>query len=722
MSVAMPPIAARVASWNGKPTLFVNDEPLLPQLYALTDCPGGRWPWEETPKRHLRQFAEAGIRLFQVDIWLDQLFAEDDTRDLTLLRRQIATVRELRPDAAVFVRLHVNAAHAWNAAHPEECVAYANTAPRPLIPWGLHRPLDDDEQNALRHSLASSLWRDHAEARVRTLCQALAATPEGNAVAGFQPAGGVFGEWHQWGFIEHEPDSGPAMTRYFRDWLRARYGDDAALQAAWHDPAVTLATAAPPTLDERNAAADGIFRDPQRQRNVIDYADALMQCVAEDVILFCRAVKQSWPRPIVTGAFHGYFKMLFGRQATGGHLHVADVLRSPEVDYLSAPQSYHEHARPIGGSGESRGLLGPCLRHGKLWLDEMDQHTYLGTCHDWSRTSTLADDVALIRRNIVQPVTRGGGQWYYDFGPFNITGWWDDPVLMDEIRTLKRVLDERHARPFSRAADVLVLYDTDVFYGLANRWTVDCVSHTAVDELSAALLHTGVVYDDALLSELEELDYTRYRAVVFANTFLLTPRQQAFIRERVARDGRHLVWNYLPGYSDGQSLSLDRVSDVTGFGLRLVMPPGSPRLIVDQSPFAPAESGLWHAVPVPIINDIHADIFGRLTDVEGGAFGRKRFAEHTAWLCSFPIRSPDVLREVLRQAGAHIIGQANDVYHYGADMLCIHTADGGARALTLPNGRTLTLTLRPRSTVVLDGTTGALLIGDRADDHPPIKR
>jgi hypothetical protein len=59
-------------------------------------------------------------------------------------------------------------------------------------------------------------------------CKRLAATPEGGAVMGLHVSCGVYGEWHYWGFPDHDADTGPAMTRYFQAWLRNKYKTDVA--------------------------------------------------------------------------------------------------------------------------------------------------------------------------------------------------------------------------------------------------------------------------------------------------------------------------------------------------------------------------------------------------------------------------------------------------------------------------------------------------------------
>ncbi len=351
------PHTARVAERHGRPALFVNDQPVNPMFYALTDVPGGRWSWEEMPARNLRLFGEAGFTLFQVDLFLDQVWFADGTFDIAAARRQIRGVLDACPGAGVMIRLHVNAPKWWRDAHPEEWTRYADVPVQVEDEWGLRRILQYDVRPVNRVSLASQRWRDEITPRVAEFCRQLASVPEGDAVIGIQVGCGIYGEWHYWGFMRNEPDTGATMTAHFRRWLAARYGADEALQAAWGRPGVTLATAQVPGLEARRRPQAGLFRDPQLERDVIDYYECQHEVVADDVVHFCRAVKQHWPRPLIVGAFYGYFFALFGRQAAGGHLALERVLDSEHVDFLCGPQCYYPQSREPGGAYRSRSLI-----------------------------------------------------------------------------------------------------------------------------------------------------------------------------------------------------------------------------------------------------------------------------------------------------------------------------------------------------------------------------
>jgi hypothetical protein len=189
-----------------------------------------------------------------------------------------------------------------------------------------------------------------------------------------------------------------------------------------------------PDKAERDTTQDGIFKDPQKERRVMDYYECQQYCSGRRHSSFYKIAKESWPRPLIVGVFYNYFFMTFGRQASGGHLFEQMILNAPNIDYISAPQSYWGGARGLGGSGQSRGFIESALLHNKLWLDEMDQSSYKGGPFGQDVKTTREQDIPIIRRNLAQAMTRGAGYWFYDFGPYRSSGWWDDTVLLKEIK------------------------------------------------------------------------------------------------------------------------------------------------------------------------------------------------------------------------------------------------------------------------------------------------
>jgi hypothetical protein len=289
--------SGQVRMFHGKPTIYVNGSPVHGMIYALTE--GASSTWKPVPQKNIKNFTAQGFDIFQVDVWLKDIWTSDGNLDMQAVSRRINGITSICPDAAIIIRFHVDSPDWWNLKNSGECVGYADGP-------GSTQACGGDVDRCLRNSLASEKWRADSTAKLKEFCNLLSALPEGNHIIGMHLAGAVYGEWHYWGF-PHEPDTGPSMTRYFRQWLKDKYVDDSALEKAWDNPKAILAAAEVPGMSDRQGKAASIFRDPLSERNVIDYYHCQQQLVADTVIHFCRSAKEFWPRPLITGCFYGYF-------------------------------------------------------------------------------------------------------------------------------------------------------------------------------------------------------------------------------------------------------------------------------------------------------------------------------------------------------------------------------------------------------------------------------
>ena len=487
----------------------------------------------------------------------------------------------------------------------------------------------------------------------------------------------------------------------------------------------------PGTL-EREETHCGALRVPKQEQWVIDYYECLHALVADRIIHFCRLTRDAWGRPVVTAAFYGYFFSLFGRQAAGGHLGIGKVLRSDAVDCLCAPQSYLRDHRSAGGSGQTRLLMESARLHGKLTLDEMDQPPHSDRAHPVDRdlsNHNMRESVAILRRNVMASSIRSMGMWYFDFGPDNHMGWWMEPELMEEIRRLQELRRDIMARGRKPVADVLAVFDARAFLYSANNAQADPVTDpVALNRLSGALYRSCAAFDGVYLDDLPLVDLARYRCVIFANAYVLTDEQRAFIQTRVARDGRHVVYCYASGAMTQDGPDAEALSRLAGIGVERrdqVQPLhvefdetlGGGRMDLNQSyweqyfmfPFLDAGKPKRFQ-PNFAVSDSVARCVARY-DVTGDCAGAVRALDgHTAWYFALPPADPVALRAIVRQAGAHIYAEGNDSLQAGSGLITLHSGEGGQRRVTLRSGTELELTLMPCSTAVLDAETGESLL------------
>jgi hypothetical protein len=702
------PKTAEVKPYQGKPALFVNGEPVSPNFYALTHAYGARWSWEEVPQRNLKNFCNIGFRLFQLDLYFEDIWYQDsDLLDIDKARRQVRGLLDVCPDAGVVIRLHVNAPFWWNDQNPDECTEYAN-GPVDTRVYGPPFNIEDgDTERPYRASLASMKWRKESGIRLVEFCQRMADTPEGKSVIGIHVSGGVYGEWHNWGFIKHDPDCGIAMTNYFRSWLKKKYKTDRSLKEAWKSDKYTIENATVPDTAERNYTADGTFRDPEVEQRAIDYYMAQQEVVAEDIEYFTGLVKKSWPRPLIVGVFYGYLHMTFSRQAAGGHLMIERILNCPTIDYLSAPQSYWGAAQAAGGSGNSRGVIESTLLHGKLWIDELDNgHLQKETAADFVRNVTKHDPqyVPVLERSAIYPLMRGAGLWYYDFGPRESFGWWDHPVYLNSIRKTKEFFDQRFHQPLESMADILYVWDQETFYYVKNKKTPVCSD--LIDKAFEEALRSGTSGDQIYLFDLERVDLNKYKVILFMNVYKMSKTQRTYIKNVVAKDGRTLVWNYLPGYTDGMKNDLSFVHQLTGFQIAPYDCKDSPIIRIKLNEKEYRFDG--KVSPMVLIADPDCEILAQLANTGQPVVARKTFQGHTSIYSTLPLHDTDFFRSIFRQAGCHIYNESNDFTFAHSGLLLIHTKEGGKRTIHLKNNRTIVLEMPAYTTFVLDATTGEL--------------
>ena len=139
-----------------------------------------------------------------------------------LLDRFIA----IDPEALFLVRIYPGPDRGWRL--------WADVPPAELATYA-----DGSTGNM---SLASTVYLRHFEDDLRAIVRHFENGPYGPRIIAYQPGGPeheMFGDQYR----EKGPDISPANTARSRRWLATRYESDAALQAAWAQPQVTLATA-----------------------------------------------------------------------------------------------------------------------------------------------------------------------------------------------------------------------------------------------------------------------------------------------------------------------------------------------------------------------------------------------------------------------------------------------------------------------------------------------
>ncbi len=592
-----PPTRAELRQTDAGPVLFLNGEPQPAVMYRGTVD-----PFDDTGRRLLGSFRDAGVHVFCAYTLLERTWVGPGKYDFDGLDTYLRAFLSVDPQARLILHVRLIPPDWWMEAHPTEWVRY-----------GTSDSLDasDESWRVKRASPASEAWRRDAGAAWGALIAHLEGRPWGKRVIGYHAGYGIYTEWHYFGSWSNQyPDTGEAMTRTFRAWLRAKYGDVARLRQAWGDPQASFDTAAVPGVEPRERASLIAFRDPAREQRVIDYYRCHQGVIADDIAYFGRIAKQETGRRALFGIYYGYF---FGvaPQTQGGHLELERLLRSPDIDYFVAPYDYGN--RLMGQDGRLRALATAIARAGKVHIIEADTRTHLHPVDEYGRARNLAESLACVRREFSTALTERAAFWYVDFGPDSGRGWFDDPQIMSLIADLQKLRAREITLPRFRTSQIALVYDLGSGYYLGDGEGM-AITNRMVTEVATEMFHLGTPFDGLLLSQLETADLSQYKMLVFLNTFAMTDRQAAAV-ERIRQAGRQaMVFLWAPGLDGPDGLSARRASQVTGFDLsllaehlpgRITVPASDDPLVRDLPTKTELGIAPTEAVPVADFGDVH---------------------------------------------------------------------------------------------------------------------
>jgi hypothetical protein len=665
---------AEVRAHNGVPTLFINGQPSNEMTWATYG------PTFEV----FSDFTQAGVTLFTFAATPTEsgyglsttVWKGPDEYDYSQLDERVQMLLRANPNAYFFPRLYLHAPQWWSEQHPDDIVLMdpGDGKPVPFIHAG-GKPAP---------SWASEPWRRDTVEGLRRLIAHIEASPYADRVIGYHLASGTTEEWMMWGGNEDQwVDFSPANTAHFRQWLRAKYGTDEALAAAWAKPEVMLDTATVPTKAERQHTELGHLRDPRREQAIIDFYLYNSDLVAETIAYFAHATKEITGRKKVVGAFYGYLLQLCGeqRQQNAGHLALEELLQCPDLDFLTSPTSYA--FRGLGGEGTSHfmSLAGSVREHGKLWFDENDIRTSLagGQVGEWGRPADVAGDIIQQEKELANVLTNGVAQWWFDVGANR----YNDPQLLDCVAHLTRVATKALDLDRSAVDEVAMVVDER---SLCYLRVGDPLGAWLLVSQLPALHRIGAPVGHYLVTDLPRLGDRKLFLIM--TSFAPTAADRAAV-DALKRDGHVLVFMVAPGlYRDGQ-IDEQAMQDFTGIRLRLSREPAALRVTVRGGDaltegLVGSQYGFDHrTLPTVTGDDPEATILGTLDDGRPGLVAR-RYADWTAVYSAAPMLPTGLLRNLADAAGVHRYIGTEDVVWASRDMLAVCVAQPGARTIVLP--------------------------------------
>jgi len=524
--MAQPRAEVKLAA--GVPTLFVDGKPYLP--YAYMSYLGERKYYKEVAATGIHLYcipsylgdrginSNSGIKSFRPPVWIGE-----GKYDFAGLIKDFEDIIQSDPKARIIIRLYLDPPQWWEKLNPDASCQ---------LPDG----------QTFRQCYASETWRKETGKVLQHCLKWLLNSKYSKYLVGIHVAGGSTEEWmyHSGQF----DDANPARLETFRNWLRKKYKSNTLLlQKAWNHSSVTFNSAQLSNSGDIKKRSE--WRNPGTEQNIIDTYRFHSEVIVDNIAYFCKIVKETSNRSLLTGAFYGYH--YFIADPGLGHFALAKLLDCNNLDYLSSPNVYN---RVIGEDWPPMAAVQSIQLHGKLWLAENDTRTSITTLLKdrsqgiappgqyesgvWLGPPDMATSVALLWKNSGRMLTHGYGGWWFDMWG----GWFSDPALLNVIEKTNQYHNIYPPQEGTKMqSQVLVIVDEelcfwDASYGML---TENILSNRY------PLAKTGAPYDLFLRTDLGSLATSQYR-VIWLMGILELKKEEKQLLEKWRQQGITLLW------------------------------------------------------------------------------------------------------------------------------------------------------------------------------------
>jgi len=648
----------------GSPAILIDGAPYAPMLFVANN----QFDRDDILLKELRQAAEAGIKLFGIDVRLD--WYSPPEKDAAI----IDAFCNAHPEGYFMARIWLGPSAEWVKEHPGECVTKAV-------------PENDAAPETTRLNLASpssELWRTTTADMLRKRLREIVEGPHGNRFIGVTLDYLQTGEWF-YPDTNDFMDYSEANLRGFRAWLKKTYKRDKALREAWGQPEVGLATASFPLPKDREAAYWGPFRDPVKQRPAIDMTRFQNELMANTIAYFAAVAKEATERRSLVGVYYGYTMELNnnGPRALvhSGHLALGRLLDCGDIDLLHAPFSYFE--RGLGQPGHLHAPVDSVALHRKLEICEEDSFTHLSEkppehliAPGWNdRTANLAETLSVVRRDFGTAIMHRCGMWLFDLLS---DGRWYEKEIWNSTQLLRRIAAEtRSEPPFQPEVAFVVDENSPCFL----RDTTHPLLLHSLSYWRAELDRISAPVGYYLQSDLPRIPES-VKVLILADPFVLTKEEAKAIRSYLDRRAT-VVWNYAPDFIGPDGLDPGRIEAVTGIAVEAKFddaPMNIKSALTDE--MLEIDPNGWR--PRFVVTSKDVDVVARYEATGEVSAAARQLGKGVSLYTATPRLPVGLMREVCHRAGVHLYRDTPGMTAVVGPYLFFHTDEEATHTFAWP--------------------------------------
>lgn len=516
---------------NGKSFIKIGDELYTPAMFRS---------FRPTPA-NISLFKRNGIKLYQMlvsglntgmdtpyslfgPVWIDK-----GEYDFAAFDRQIEMFKKFAPDSYYMIFLQLDTPYKWLNRHTNHESSFEH------LECGM---FDEEWQRDASEYISDFI--DYAEEKY------------GDCIFGYAFCAGTSCEWFA---RPNEKADLPQFSKPFGEYCQKNDIEFSDYLTTWDD---IWKNTDKPFFERKKAEGHlSAFGAEHIQNLVLKFASVFQKKLNHKKVL---------------GTFFGYHCL----NSSVNMAYLNDkVYTSPDIDMIFSPAEYDEFRQIENQSGFQLAVNSLNLNN-KLYIHEIDHRTELakypmehaisGCSKQYRMVGGMLNDcyeteyegVMVLRRELALAMQNGSAFWWFDF----FGNYYASPAYEEYLSQSVKILDKIYRSPekCESIAQIAFIVDNNNFKyiheGNNLKWNLIRYNHLNIGK-------AGLLHDIYNIEDIEKIDFSKYKMVIFSDLFEISESNRAFINEKL--QDKLKIWLFAPNYfnCDG-SQSIESMSDVTG--------------------------------------------------------------------------------------------------------------------------------------------------------------
>lgn len=681
------PRSIRIKNNSGLPLLEVDNKvlPLLAYNNYVVDSKDGE---SNAMLRNGVNWQFARLKHYAHEWWIGR-----DQYDFSGIQESIETVLRFNPDAVIMLNIKITPWYReWGYQYPD--AVWCDHDGQKVAGYKHHifkpgkNKLGNGRWDKWAAGYSTEGYRKSVSEALRALAAHLNTFDAGKAVAGAVFVSGTDGQWFP--HVNYKGfDFSPGAQKDFRRYLREIYGDDVnKLRSAWGDDKVTFENAELTPFVERNK--NGMFfLSPAKgsERRIIDsnkYADAgVMKTINYLSVEFKKAMKRNvYVCVYAPDIMQGY----------SGRSERKILLEGGSLDGVISVPDYGLWRLP-GRTGNYNSAISSLSLHGKIMLAELDYRTSLSNLA-WDAYPRLTSVMGGVtgakqlanqaRRDLGVLAAQGAGAWFL---AMNLRSY-NKPEYMNLIRELAAAMKLAAQNPMPEDRGQIAVFADEDTRNVCQYDYGKGLNNVGIGMVRMALARSGASWDAYYLSDVNTPGRPEYKVYIFLSAPAISSEQIKWIRKNLQKNGNVLVFVNAAGISADKGSFEDNIKALTGISVKRDMKNIAVFRVIPVKSSDKLAEGLKDNTlsemrqPLFYADDKTAVSIGKVSGTDKTGWAVKRFEDWTSVYISLPgALSPELIRNIVREAGLTPIGPCDDATSAGNGFMTIHALYDGQKTL-----------------------------------------